>query len=189
MPTNRRDFLKRTASAGGVALGFGGLAPARALGAGERLRVGVLGSGQRAQYLMSLFNKVPDVACSSERIPTSKSSPYATSTNPTARKLSKAPPKMRRALASTARSWTAKTWTRSSSARRTIGTRRCSSTPSRPAKTFIVRSPSCTRSPRASKWCARSARPGASCKPGCSSEVGTTTSSAKRSWTPGSSAR
>ena len=61
MPTNRRDFLKRTASAGGVALGFGGLAPARALGAGERLRVGVLGSGQRAQYLMSLFNKVPDV--------------------------------------------------------------------------------------------------------------------------------
>src|SRR5207245_11512313 len=61
MPTNRREFLKTTAAAGGAALGFGGLAPARALGAGERLRVGVLGSGQRAQYLMSLFNKVPDV--------------------------------------------------------------------------------------------------------------------------------
>lgn len=57
---NRREFLGATA-AGTAAMGLAGLAPASALGANDRVRVGVLGSGERAQYLMSLFNKVSDV--------------------------------------------------------------------------------------------------------------------------------
>ncbi len=56
----RRKFLETTA-AGGAAIGLAGLAPASSLGANDRVRVGVLGSGERAQYLMSLFNKVPGV--------------------------------------------------------------------------------------------------------------------------------
>jgi predicted dehydrogenase len=40
---------------------LGGLAPARVLGANDRIRVGVLGTGGRAQYLMTLFKKVPTV--------------------------------------------------------------------------------------------------------------------------------
>jgi predicted dehydrogenase len=56
----RRKFLETTA-AGGAAMGLAGLAPASALGANDRVRVGVLGSGERAQYLMSLFNKVSGV--------------------------------------------------------------------------------------------------------------------------------
>src|SRR5437016_8414399 len=56
----RRKFLETTA-AGGAAMGLAGFAPASALGANDRVRVGVLGSGERAQYLMSLFNKVSGV--------------------------------------------------------------------------------------------------------------------------------
>ena len=52
----RRDFLKD--SAAGVAV-LGGMAPARVLGANERIRVAVLGSGGRAQYVMELFKRVP----------------------------------------------------------------------------------------------------------------------------------
>jgi len=56
---SRREFLKDMAEAGaGVAL-LGGLTPARVMGANDKIRVGVLGSGERAQYLMSLFNKFP----------------------------------------------------------------------------------------------------------------------------------
>jgi predicted dehydrogenase len=56
---SRREFLQDTAAgAAGVAL-LGGLAPARVLGANDRIRVAVLGSGGRAQYVMRLFNKVP----------------------------------------------------------------------------------------------------------------------------------
>lgn len=57
----RRDFIKDSAMAGaGLAL-LGGLGPARALGANDRIRVAVLGSGQRAQYLMKLFGQQPEV--------------------------------------------------------------------------------------------------------------------------------
>jgi predicted dehydrogenase len=56
----RREFLDKTAVTS-AALGFGSLVPATVLGANDRVRVGVLGSGERAQYLMSLFNKVSDV--------------------------------------------------------------------------------------------------------------------------------
>jgi predicted dehydrogenase len=56
---SRREFLKDTAAgAAGVAL-LGGLAPARVLGANDRIRVGVLGSGGRARYLMRLFKQFP----------------------------------------------------------------------------------------------------------------------------------
>ena len=57
---SRREFLKDSAAAGaGLALA-GGFAPARVvLGANDRIRVGVLGTGQRAQYLMTLFKQVP----------------------------------------------------------------------------------------------------------------------------------
>ena len=58
---NRREFLKETALAGaGVAM-LGGMSPARVLGANDRIRVGVIGTGERAQYLMTLFKQVPSV--------------------------------------------------------------------------------------------------------------------------------
>ncbi len=57
----RRDFLKDTALAGAGAAMLGGLAPARVLGANDRIRVGVLGSGHRARYVMEMFKMVPDV--------------------------------------------------------------------------------------------------------------------------------
>ena len=58
--TSRREFLKGSALAAAGATVFSGLAPARALGANDRIRVGVLGSGHRARYVMELFQKVPD---------------------------------------------------------------------------------------------------------------------------------
>ena len=60
-PVSRREFLKETAFAGAGALALGGLAPARVLGANDRIRVGVLGSGHRARYLASIFVKQPEV--------------------------------------------------------------------------------------------------------------------------------
>ncbi len=56
---SRRDFLKDTAAAGALALG--GLAPSRVLGANDKIRLGILGTGERAQYVASLFKKHPDV--------------------------------------------------------------------------------------------------------------------------------
>lgn len=58
---SRRDFLKDAALAGGSAALLGGLAPARVLGANDKIRIGVLGTGERAQYLMTLFADHPDV--------------------------------------------------------------------------------------------------------------------------------
>jgi predicted dehydrogenase len=55
----RRAFLKDSAAAGAAL--FGGLAPARVLGANDRIRLGVLGTGQRAVYDMGLFQEFPDV--------------------------------------------------------------------------------------------------------------------------------
>ena len=57
-PISRRDFLKDAAIGAGAAA-FGGLAPARVLGANDRIRIAVLGSGERAQYLMSQLNTLP----------------------------------------------------------------------------------------------------------------------------------
>ncbi|MEJ2009928.1 MAG: Gfo/Idh/MocA family oxidoreductase [Acidobacteriota bacterium] len=57
----RREFLKETTYASAGAAVLGGLAPARALGANNRIRIGVLGSGERAQYLASIFVKQPSV--------------------------------------------------------------------------------------------------------------------------------
>ncbi len=57
----RRSFLKDTALAGATLAVAGGLPATRGLGANEKIRVGVLGSGQRAQYLMTLFKKSPEV--------------------------------------------------------------------------------------------------------------------------------
>jgi len=57
----RREFLRDTALAGAGAVVLGGIAPARVLGANDRIRVGVLGSGHRARYVMELFKKVPTV--------------------------------------------------------------------------------------------------------------------------------
>jgi len=56
---SRREFLKDSALAGASLAVLGGLAPARVLGANDRIRIGVLGSGGRAQYLMTLFKKFP----------------------------------------------------------------------------------------------------------------------------------
>ena len=57
----RRDFLKETAVGGAAAAVLGGLAPARVLGANEKVRVGAMGTGGRCQYLMRLFDKNPAV--------------------------------------------------------------------------------------------------------------------------------
>jgi predicted dehydrogenase len=59
---SRREFLKGSAAAGAAgAAAFGGLTPARVLGANDRIRLAVLGAGERAQYDMSLFQKFPEV--------------------------------------------------------------------------------------------------------------------------------
>jgi predicted dehydrogenase len=58
---SRREFLKDSAVAGASVALFGGLAPARVLGANEKIRLGVLGAGQRAVYDMGLFQRFPDV--------------------------------------------------------------------------------------------------------------------------------
>lgn len=60
-PVTRRDFLKGTAAAGAGLAAFGGLAPARALGANDRVRLGVVGCGGRGSYDMSIFMKNPGV--------------------------------------------------------------------------------------------------------------------------------
>jgi predicted dehydrogenase len=57
----RRDFLKDTALAGAGAAVLGGLAPAGVLGANDRIRVGVIGSGHRARQDMGMFKKVPNI--------------------------------------------------------------------------------------------------------------------------------
>lgn len=57
----RREFLRDTALAGASAAVLGGLAPARVLGANDTIRVGVLGSGHRARYVMELFKRAPGV--------------------------------------------------------------------------------------------------------------------------------
>jgi len=57
----RRDFLKGTAGAGAASAVFGGLAPARVLGANDKVRVGAMGTGERCQYLMRLFKRNPSV--------------------------------------------------------------------------------------------------------------------------------
>jgi predicted dehydrogenase len=58
---SRRTFLKGAAAVSAGAAVLGGLAPARALGANDKIRVGVLGTGERAQYLMTLFKAHPEV--------------------------------------------------------------------------------------------------------------------------------
>ncbi len=56
---NRRRFLGTTI-AGGAALALGPrLAPAQALGANDRIRIGVVGTGGRARYLMRLLKELP----------------------------------------------------------------------------------------------------------------------------------
>ncbi|MDE3180779.1 MAG: Gfo/Idh/MocA family oxidoreductase [Acidobacteriota bacterium] len=58
---SRRDFLKNTAVAGAGLAAFGGLAPARVLGANDRVRMALIGCGERGSYDMSLFMKNPGV--------------------------------------------------------------------------------------------------------------------------------
>jgi len=57
----RRDFLKETAVAGATAAVLGGLAPARVLGANDKIRVGAMGTGGRCQSLMKIFVDNPSV--------------------------------------------------------------------------------------------------------------------------------
>jgi predicted dehydrogenase len=57
----RREFLKDAALAGAGAAVLGGVAPARVLGANDRIRMGVLGSGYRARDVMEFFQKMPNV--------------------------------------------------------------------------------------------------------------------------------
>jgi predicted dehydrogenase len=59
--TTRRQFLKESALAGAGAVALGSLAPGRVLGANDRIRVAVIGSGHRAQYVMAYFKNSPNV--------------------------------------------------------------------------------------------------------------------------------
>jgi len=56
---SRRDFLKDSAVGAAGAAVLSGWGASRALGANDRIRVGVLGSGGRAQDVMGKFNLVP----------------------------------------------------------------------------------------------------------------------------------
>lgn len=59
--TTRRDFLKGAAAAGAGLGAFGGLTPARVLGANDRVRMGLIGCGNRGSYVISIFRKNPEV--------------------------------------------------------------------------------------------------------------------------------
>ncbi len=56
----RRKFLATSALAGIGSPVFGGLAPARVLGANDRIRVAILGSGGRARGVARVFNLFPE---------------------------------------------------------------------------------------------------------------------------------
>lgn len=57
---NRRDFIKR-AGVAGAGLAFSGLAPARVLGANDRIRAGLIGAGRQGTGDMEAFARNPDV--------------------------------------------------------------------------------------------------------------------------------
>ena len=57
---SRRDFLKDTAAGAAGVAAWSGLGASRILGANDRIRVAVLGSGGRAQDVMSKFKTFPD---------------------------------------------------------------------------------------------------------------------------------
>src|SRR5579883_2714425 len=58
---SRREFLKDTALAGAGVAVLGGLAPAKVLGANDKIRIGAIGTGGRCQYLMKIFKNEPSV--------------------------------------------------------------------------------------------------------------------------------
>jgi predicted dehydrogenase len=58
--STRRGFLKGAAAGAGLAA-IGGLAPASVLGANDRIRMGLIGCGERGSYDISLFRKNPEV--------------------------------------------------------------------------------------------------------------------------------
>lgn len=58
--TTRRGFLKGAAAGAGLAA-FGGMAPATILGANSRIRMGLIGCGERGSYDISVFRKNPEV--------------------------------------------------------------------------------------------------------------------------------
>ena len=57
----RRAFVKKTAAASGGILLSSRFAAGRVLGANDRIRVGVIGTGGRARYLMRLLKPLPGV--------------------------------------------------------------------------------------------------------------------------------
>jgi len=61
MGVTRREFMKDAAAVGAGVAAFGGLTPARVLGANDRIRLGLIGSGERGTYVMGLFMGNPQV--------------------------------------------------------------------------------------------------------------------------------
>jgi predicted dehydrogenase len=56
----RRKFLKSSARGVGTSLAvWGGLTPAKVLGANDRIRLGAIGTGNRTRYLMNLLKSIP----------------------------------------------------------------------------------------------------------------------------------
>ncbi len=58
---SRREFLKGAAAASAGLATLGGLAPSRVLGANNRIRMGIIGCGERGSYDISLFRQHADV--------------------------------------------------------------------------------------------------------------------------------
>ena len=176
---SRREFLKDAGLAGaGVAL-LGGLAPARVLGANDEIRVGVLGTGGRAQYLMKLFKKSSGANSWPSAMSMGRAARRAQDRRPGAQGLSRLPRG-------------ARPQGRGRGPHRQSGPLAQADACGRGARRqrrSISKSPSCIPSRRAWRWCAPSRRRSASSRRAPSSGAGSTGSWASRSSIPASWAR
>jgi len=60
MPT-RRTFIKQTSSGSAILVAHGSLAPGRVLGANDRVRIGLIGAGDRGQAIFKSALRCPNV--------------------------------------------------------------------------------------------------------------------------------
>jgi hypothetical protein len=58
---NRRDFLKSSLAAGTVVSSLNAVAPSRILGANDRIRIGVIGTGGRGRWHIGWLHRTSEV--------------------------------------------------------------------------------------------------------------------------------